>query len=69
MSDNGTSDQDWQRWRDLAAGELRGADPDDLVRTLPEGIEVKPIYTGADLAGIEDLEALPGNQANRPSRH
>jgi methylmalonyl-CoA mutase len=42
---------DWERWRELAAAELRGADPDTLVWHTPEGIEVKPIYTAADVAG------------------
>ena len=36
-------------WRQLAGKELRGGDPDDLVVTTPEGIEVKPLYTGDDL--------------------
>jgi hypothetical protein len=30
------------------------------VRKVPEGIEVKPIYTASDLDGIEHLDTLPG---------
>ncbi len=60
MSDDATAANDWDRWRGLAEGELRGADPDDLVTTLPEGIEVKPLYTAEDLGGVDDLDALPG---------
>ena len=49
-------------WRELAARELRGADPDDLVWATPEGIAVKPVYTRADLADVPaaQLDELPG---------
>jgi len=52
---------DLPRWRDLAAKELRGADPDDLVWATPEGIGVKPLYTAEDLEGIGHLDSLPGD--------
>ncbi|MFQ6017135.1 MAG: methylmalonyl-CoA mutase [Kiloniellaceae bacterium] len=44
-------------WRALAAKELGGGDPDDLIWRTPEGIAVKPLYTADDL---EELETLPG---------
>jgi methylmalonyl-CoA mutase len=44
----------------LAAKELRGADPDTLVWTTPEGIPVKPLYTAADLEDLEAVGTLPG---------
>src|SRR5918994_742414 len=47
-------------WRALAAADLKGADPDTLVWHTPEGIDVKPLYTGADLEGIDALDSLPG---------
>jgi methylmalonyl-CoA mutase len=47
-------------WRALAAEDLKGADPDTLVWHTPEGIDVKPLYTPADLEGIEGLGSLPG---------
>jgi methylmalonyl-CoA mutase len=47
-------------WRAAAAQDLKGADPDTLVWHTPEGIAVKPLYTAADLAGIEGLDSLPG---------
>ena len=47
-------------WRELAAEDLKGADPDSLVWATPEGIDVKPLYTPADLAGVEALDSLPG---------
>jgi methylmalonyl-CoA mutase len=54
------SEADTQRWRELAAKELRGADPDTLVWTTPEGIPVKPLYTAADLEDLEAVGSLPG---------
>jgi methylmalonyl-CoA mutase len=47
-------------WRDLAKRELKGRDPGDLVWHTPEGIAVKPLYTAADLEGLETLGTLPG---------
>jgi methylmalonyl-CoA mutase len=47
-------------WRKLAEKELKGSDPDSLVWATPEGIPVKPLYTEADLEGIDHLSSLPG---------
>jgi methylmalonyl-CoA mutase len=47
-------------WRALAEKELKGADPDTLVWQTPEGIPVKPLYTGGDLEGIDHIDSLPG---------
>ena len=47
-------------WRKLAAQDLKGADPDTLVWHTPEGIDVKPLYTAADLDGVDGLDSLPG---------
>ena len=46
-------------WRGLAEKELKG-DPDALIRTTPEGIPVKPLYTAADLEDLEAVGTLPG---------
>ncbi|HEY5171574.1 MAG TPA: methylmalonyl-CoA mutase, partial [Acidimicrobiia bacterium] len=48
------------RWRDLAAKDLKGADPDTLTWETPEGIAVKPLYTAADLEELETVGGLPG---------
>ncbi|WP_306751589.1 methylmalonyl-CoA mutase [Paracoccus actinidiae] len=48
---------DWQR---LAAKEMRGSDPDSLTWNTLEGIPVKPLYTEADLDGLDHLGSLPG---------
>jgi methylmalonyl-CoA mutase len=47
-------------WRSLAAKDLKGADADTLIWHTPEGIDVRPLYTAADLAGVEGLDSLPG---------
>src|SRR5687768_13098870 len=47
-------------WEALAAKELKGADPATLTWTTPEGIAVRPLYTAADLEGLEVAGGLPG---------
>ena len=47
-------------WRAQAARELKGRAPDSLTWDTPEGIAVKPLYTAADLEGLETLGSLPG---------
>jgi len=46
-------------WRALAEREVKG-DPDQLIWETPEGIPVKPLYTEADLEGLEGVGTLPG---------
>jgi methylmalonyl-CoA mutase len=48
------------KWREAAAKELKGADPDTLTWDTPEGIGVKPLYTADDLEALEVLGGLPG---------
>ncbi len=48
-----------ERWQELASKELKG-DPESLVWHTPEGIAVAPLYTAADLEGIEAVDTLPG---------
>ncbi len=47
-------------WRALASRELNGRDPESLTWATPEGIPVKPLYTDADLGGLDHLGGLPG---------
>jgi methylmalonyl-CoA mutase len=47
-------------WQALAAKELGGAKADSLTWQTAEGIAVKPLYTAADLEGLESLGGLPG---------
>ena len=48
------------QWHELAARELESDDTDLLMWQTPEGIEVKPLYTAADLEELSDLDSLPG---------
>ena len=47
------------QWRQLAEQELQ-ADPEQLIWHTPEGIRVEPLYTAADLEGLEAVDSLPG---------
>ena len=47
-------------WAALVEEETRGRTPTDLAWRTPEGIDVKPLYTAADLEGLEHLDSLPG---------
>ena len=47
-------------WRALANRELKGQNPDGLIWQTLEGISVKPLYTKADLEGLDHLDGVPG---------
>jgi len=47
-------------WEARAATELGGGDPARLTWETPEGIAVAPLYTAADLEGLEAVDSLPG---------
>src|SRR3954447_8628607 len=56
---------DIARWHELAAAELKGKPVESLDWETPEGITIKPLYTGADLEEIEAAafplrDAVPG---------
>ncbi len=53
-------DSNLDDWHALAASELRGSDPETLTWHTPEGIDVKPLYTAADLEQLETVGGLPG---------
>ena len=54
------TEQDSADWAALAEKELRGKPLDELDWQSPEGIEVKPLYTEADLERLQTLDSLPG---------
>ena len=54
------SKPDLNDWKAQAERELRGRPLADLTWQTPEGIAVKPLYTAADLAGLEHVDSLPG---------
>ncbi|GAB5468735.1 MAG: methylmalonyl-CoA mutase [Rhodospirillales bacterium] len=47
-------------WKTLAETQLKGRALEDLVWQTPEGIAVKPLYSQADLEGIDHMGGLPG---------
>ena len=47
-------------WRRLAAGDLKGGDPDALAWTSPEGLTIRPVYFPEDAAGLEAPGSVPG---------
>ncbi|MBW2396066.1 MAG: methylmalonyl-CoA mutase, partial [Deltaproteobacteria bacterium] len=51
---------DRKQWEEAATKELRGRELDDLVWTSPDGLRVKPLYTAADLEGLEHVDTMPG---------
>jgi len=58
---NSTSNNaDFTDWQGAAEKELRGRSVDDLNWQTPEGIAIKPLYTAADLEGMELDNSFPG---------
>ena len=51
---------DLDAWRALARKELKGREPETLTRKTVEGIDIKPLYTEADLEGLDHLGGVPG---------
>src|SRR6185436_15730780 len=51
-------DANLELWATLAKKELR-AEPETLVWHTPEGIDVKPLYTRADVENLEFIDTIP----------
>ncbi|MBM1219677.1 methylmalonyl-CoA mutase [Ponticoccus sp. SC2-23] len=47
-------------WSERAAKELRGRSLDELNWKTLEDIEIRPLYTAEDTAGLDHLQSLPG---------
>jgi methylmalonyl-CoA mutase len=60
MSSDRKRGADLALWRKLAAKDLRGGDPEGIVWKSPEGLEIKPLYTAADIEDLEHTDAIPG---------
>jgi methylmalonyl-CoA mutase len=53
------SDASEKLWRDRFTAETGGAPEAHLWHT-PEGIDIKPLYSAGDLAGLDHLQTMPG---------
>ena len=51
---------DLKKWTELATKERKGKDPADLVWHTPEGLDVKPLYTAADVQDLDFTDTTPG---------
>ncbi|MBU1193392.1 MAG: methylmalonyl-CoA mutase [Proteobacteria bacterium] len=51
---------DIKQWEELAQKQLKGISLEDLTRSTPEGIDIKPLYTAKDLERVDFLDNLPG---------
>ncbi len=51
---------DLDAWEAAARESLRGAPLESLTWHTPDGLEVKPLYTAADLDGLPATDTLPG---------
>src|SRR5690606_732799 len=49
-----------EAWTRAAAESAPGGDLNALNWVTPDGITVKPLYTGADLQGLKYADTLPG---------
>jgi len=54
------SGKDTEIWAKAAQKELKDRPLSDLTWHTPEGFDVKPLYTAADLEGIATVNSLPG---------
>ena len=55
-----SNEKDKADWTKQAEAELRSRSVNELNRTTPEKITVEPLYTSADLDGLNHLDSLPG---------
>lgn len=60
MADNNNNKPSLTDWQQLAEKELRGKPLNSLDRETYEGITKKPLYTKADLEGLEHINSMPG---------
>ena len=49
-----------KRWEKIAQAELKGKSPEALATHTAEGIDIAPLYTSADLDGLDHLDSVPG---------
>ena len=60
MTDDKKPSSSIEKWRVEAEKQLKGRSVDSLKVTTAEGIDLKALYTAADLAGLENTDTMPG---------
>ena len=60
MTDEKTPSSSIENWRVEAEKQLKGRSVDSLTITTAEGIDLKALYTAADLAELENTDTMPG---------
>ena len=60
MTDDKKPSSSIENWRVEAEKQLKGRSVDSLKVTTAEGIDLKALYTAADLAGLENTDTMPG---------
>ncbi len=63
MSFTKKNQSDWQKLAEKDIGKDKAGNPiplESLIWKTPEGFDVKPLYTAADLEHMEDVDTLPG---------
>ncbi|WP_028584323.1 methylmalonyl-CoA mutase [Desulfogranum mediterraneum] len=51
---------EYNEWLEVATKQMKGKSPDTLTWKTPEGIDVKCLYTAADIEGMETVGSMPG---------
>lgn len=54
------TENQYNEWKKLVEKETKGKKPEDLIWNSPEGIQVKPLYTKADLDKLKNADSMPG---------
>ena len=49
-----------EQWTQVATKQMKGKSPDTLVSETAEGIDVKPLYTAADIEDLQYTDTMPG---------
>ena len=57
MSDKKPTLADWEA---LATKQTKGLTPEELTWKTPEGVDIKPLYTSADIENLENADTFPG---------
>ena len=60
MSDYKPEQKTVEQWRELATKQMKGKSPDSLTWETAEGINIKPLYTQADIADLDYVDSMPG---------